>query len=113
MGRTSANFLSILANIYSGYYFKELGSSRRLKDANRAPEVPKPAENRWYNRYSPYNPDERADAEELLKLSPEVPTIVLDLAGLYGGGRSMRKRVGRIAPMKEVLKNKVGQFSSQ
>ncbi|KIK61101.1 hypothetical protein GYMLUDRAFT_43202 [Collybiopsis luxurians FD-317 M1] len=67
----------------------------------------KPAENRWYDRHSPYSRVERSDAEdELLALSPETPTTVLNLAGLYGGDRSMRKWVGRVAPSKEVLKNK-------
>ncbi|KAJ3754582.1 hypothetical protein EV360DRAFT_51369 [Lentinula raphanica] len=65
------------------------------------------AENRWYDRHSSYNADERANAEdELLALSPGTPTTVLNLAGLYGGDRSMKKWVGRVAPTKEVLKNK-------
>ncbi|KAJ4471567.1 hypothetical protein J3R30DRAFT_3660257 [Lentinula aciculospora] len=63
--------------------------------------------NEWYDRHSSYNPDERSDAEdELLALSPGTPTTVLDLAGLYGGERTMKKWVGRVAPTKEVLRNK-------
>ena len=63
----------------------------------------------WYDRHSPFDPDNpRASAEqELLALSPEFLTTVLNLAGLWGGQRSMRNYVGRIAPTKEALKAKV------
>ncbi|KAJ3973146.1 hypothetical protein EV361DRAFT_970523 [Lentinula raphanica] len=81
--------------------------SRRQRKSDSGPPVVKPAENRWYDRHSSYNADERANAEdELLGLSPGTPTTVLNLAGLYGGDRSMKKWVGRVAPTKEVLKNK-------
>lgn len=72
--------------------------------------VPQPlVPHKWYDRNSPYNRDDRSDAEdELLQLSSsQTPTTVLDLAGLYGGTRSMKKWVGRVAPTKDVLKNKV------
>ncbi|KAJ3813382.1 hypothetical protein F5876DRAFT_35245 [Lentinula aff. lateritia] len=64
-------------------------------------------ENKWYDRHSSYNSNERSDAEdELLALSPEAPTTVLDLAGLYGGNRTMKRWVGKVAPTKEILRNK-------
>ncbi|KAK7466196.1 hypothetical protein VKT23_004920 [Stygiomarasmius scandens] len=81
-------------------------SSRQNARANPQ-EPPKPVENKWYDRHSPFVPGDRANAEEeLLKLSPSIPTTVLDLAGLWGGSRSMKNYVGRVAPTKEVLKNK-------
>jgi hypothetical protein len=63
----------------------------------------------WSDRHSSYNTSNlRAVAEdELLSHSPAVPTTVLDLCGLWGGSRSMRNWVGRVAPTKEVLKSKV------
>lgn len=63
----------------------------------------------WYDRHSAFDSDnERALAEqELLELSPKVPTTVLNLAGLWGGTRSMKNYVGRVAPSKEALKAKV------
>ncbi|KAF5384497.1 hypothetical protein D9757_006417 [Collybiopsis confluens] len=80
---------------------------RENKSNTDSKPVLKQAENRWYDRHSAYNRTERSDAEdELLALSPHSLTTVLDLAGLYGGDRSMRKWVGRVAPSKEVLKNK-------
>ncbi|KAK7027280.1 hypothetical protein VNI00_015369 [Paramarasmius palmivorus] len=62
----------------------------------------------WFDRHSPINPEDlRGQAEdELLALSPKIPTTALDLAGLWGGARSIRNYVGRVAPSKEVLKNK-------
>jgi len=67
-----------------------------------------PPENQWYNRRSPILSTPRGEAEEeLLALSPLFPTTVLNLAGLWGGSRSMRNWVGKVAPTKEVLKNKV------
>ncbi|KAJ3996549.1 hypothetical protein F5050DRAFT_82990 [Lentinula boryana] len=79
--------------------------SRQHKDP--APKVITPAQNKWYDRRSLYNPNERSNAEdELLALSPVTPTTVLDLAGLYGGDRTMKRWVGKVAPTKEVLKNK-------
>ncbi|KAJ3794597.1 hypothetical protein GGU11DRAFT_842977 [Lentinula aff. detonsa] len=72
-----------------------------------APKVITPAENKWYDRHSLYNSNERSNAEdELLALSPVTPTTVLDLAGLYGEDRTMRRWVGKVAPTKEVLRNK-------
>ncbi|THV06405.1 hypothetical protein K435DRAFT_789540 [Dendrothele bispora CBS 962.96] len=81
-------------------------SSRQ--NARADPQAPlKPVENKWYDRKSPFVPGDRVNAEEeLLKLSPSVPTTVLDLAGLWGGSRSMMNYVGRVAPTKEILKNK-------
>ena len=63
----------------------------------------------WSDRHSPINPGHlRGTAEqELLALSPEVPTTVLNLSGLWGGARAMKHYVGRVAPTKEVLKSKV------
>jgi hypothetical protein len=62
----------------------------------------------WYDRHSPFIPSGRANAEsEMLALSPGILTTVLNLAGLWGGARSMRNWVGKVAPSKEVLQNKV------
>ena len=70
-----------------------------------------PIENRWYDRNSPFILNGRASAEsELLALSPDTPTTVLNLAGLWGGSRSPRNWVGRVAPTKEALRNKVTCF---
>ena len=63
----------------------------------------------WSDRHSSYNmSNPRAIAEdELLSHSPAVATTVLNLCGLWGGDRSMRNWVSRVAPTKEVLKSKV------
>lgn len=63
----------------------------------------------WFDRHSAFDPDsERAGSEkELLELSPKVPATVLNLAGLWGGTRSMRNYVSKVAPSKEALKAKV------
>ncbi|KZT35766.1 hypothetical protein SISSUDRAFT_990071 [Sistotremastrum suecicum HHB10207 ss-3] len=60
----------------------------------------------WYDRHSPYNPtNKRALAEdELLALHPRAKATVLELCGLWGGSRSMRNYVDRVAPTKEALK---------
>lgn len=62
------------------------------------------------DRHSPINlGNKRAAAEEeLLKLSghESVRTTVLNLCGLWGGERSMRRYVSRIAGTKEQLRNK-------
>ncbi|KAF8150189.1 hypothetical protein B0H34DRAFT_785335 [Crassisporium funariophilum] len=66
-----------------------------------------PPENKWYDRHSPILSTPRGEAEEeLLALSSSYPATVLNLAGLWGGSRSMRNWVGRVASTKEVLKNK-------
>ncbi|KAJ2928699.1 hypothetical protein H1R20_g8407, partial [Candolleomyces eurysporus] len=68
---------------------------------------PKPITNKWYDRHTPITPGERADAEsELLALCPEFKTTVLNLAGLWGGARSARNWVNRVAPTKEALRLK-------
>ncbi|KIJ52371.1 hypothetical protein M422DRAFT_25992 [Sphaerobolus stellatus SS14] len=62
----------------------------------------------WFDRHSPYDTEnKRAIAEdELLSLSGSAHVTVLLLCGLWGGQRSVRNWVGRIAPSKEVLKGK-------
>ncbi|KAI0766728.1 hypothetical protein BC629DRAFT_1583619 [Irpex lacteus] len=62
----------------------------------------------WSDRHSPINPAHLRGAaeQELLALSPEIPTTVLNLSGLWGGARAMKHYVGRVAPTKEALKNK-------
>ena len=63
----------------------------------------------WVDRHSPYsdtNPRAAAEAE-LLSLSSGTPTTVLDLAGLWGGPRAVKHVIGRVAPTKEALKDKV------
>ncbi|RPD72447.1 hypothetical protein L226DRAFT_573188 [Lentinus tigrinus ALCF2SS1-7] len=62
----------------------------------------------WTTRHSKFNEsNERGRAEiELLALSPDTPTTVLDLCGLWGGPRQVRNFVPRVITSKEVLKGK-------
>ncbi|EPQ52439.1 hypothetical protein GLOTRDRAFT_140193 [Gloeophyllum trabeum ATCC 11539] len=62
----------------------------------------------WHDRHSPFDcSNPRAQAEtELLTLSPDTPTTVLNLCGLWGGRRHPRNWVNRVAPTKEALKAK-------
>ncbi|KAF5309303.1 hypothetical protein D9758_019053 [Tetrapyrgos nigripes] len=61
------------------------------ESGSQAPIPPKPKELQWFDRHSPLNPGDRGAAEtELLALAPAMPTTVLDLAGLWGGTRSMK-----------------------
>ena len=63
----------------------------------------------YLDRHSPINPEnDRARAEnELLGLHSSVNlTTILNLCGLYGGPRSIRRYVGRIAGTKELLAQK-------
>ncbi|KAF8176173.1 hypothetical protein K438DRAFT_1979304 [Mycena galopus ATCC 62051] len=64
----------------------------------------------FYDRHSEFTLTGRARAEvELLALSPSVaPTTVLNLAGLWGGQRVVRKWLPRVAPTKDALAGKVG-----
>ncbi|KAL0959338.1 hypothetical protein HGRIS_014599 [Hohenbuehelia grisea] len=65
------------------------------------------ASHQWYDRHSTYVSNARSTSEdELLALSPNVPTTILHLSGLWGGQRDMRKWVGRVAPTKDALRNK-------
>lgn len=68
----------------------------------------------WFDRNSPFDSDnERAlEEQELLNLYPRVPTTVLNLAGLWGGSRSMRNYVEKVASSKEVLRGKVSRSTS-
>ncbi|KAF5374535.1 hypothetical protein D9615_009077 [Tricholomella constricta] len=94
--------------------FIQLGTTgiwdgNRKKNANAsATTTPKPAENKWYDRHTPFVPNARASAEiELLAQSTQLtPTTVLNLAGLWGGSRSPRNWVSRVAPTKEALRTK-------
>jgi nucleoside-diphosphate-sugar epimerase len=63
----------------------------------------------WTDRHSPYNKSNaRAAAEaELLALSPDTPTTVLNLSGLWGGARLMKNYVGHVAPTKQALSERV------
>lgn len=63
----------------------------------------------WIDRHSPYNKtNARAAAEdELLALSPDTPTTALDLSGLWGGTRTVRHLIGRVAATKDALKSRV------
>ncbi|KAJ2917566.1 hypothetical protein MD484_g2852, partial [Candolleomyces efflorescens] len=91
------------ANAYSKKQGQRKGSGAR--GGEQAP--PKPIASKWYDRHTPVTPGERADAEsELLALSPEFNTTVLNLAGLWGGARSARNWVNRVAPTKEALRLK-------
>ncbi|KAG6845252.1 hypothetical protein H0H87_011987 [Tephrocybe sp. NHM501043] len=81
----------------------------RKKNATTLAEPPKRAENKWFDRHTPFpNSSERGSAEaELLTLStPQHPTTVINLSGLWGGARSARNWVPRIAPNKDALRNK-------
>ncbi|TFK49838.1 hypothetical protein OE88DRAFT_1755903 [Heliocybe sulcata] len=62
----------------------------------------------WYDRYSEFdasNPGSNTE-NKLLSLSPDTPTTVLNVCGLWGGSRHVRNWVGRVAPTKEALKAK-------
>ncbi|KAF7972439.1 hypothetical protein HWV62_18016 [Athelia sp. TMB] len=60
---------------------------------------------RWVDRHTPPDADNlRAAAEEELLALRD--TAVLNLAGLWGGARSIRRYVGRVAPTKDALRNK-------
>ncbi|EAU83311.2 hypothetical protein CC1G_10752 [Coprinopsis cinerea okayama7 len=90
--------------------FIQLGTSsvwdggRRAKGAS-AP--PKPVENKWYDRHSPIVLTDRAkEEEELLGLASEYGITVLNLVGLWGGSRSPKNWVGKVAPTKDALKAK-------
>lgn len=68
----------------------------------------------WFDRHSPWDQSNaRGQSEaELLSFSSttiaslSVSTTVLNLSGLYGGARSMRNYVSRIAPTKAALAGK-------
>ncbi|KIM40783.1 hypothetical protein M413DRAFT_446165 [Hebeloma cylindrosporum] len=68
---------------------------------------PNASEPKWYDRHSPIVAAPRTAAEdELLSLYPGIQTTVLNLSGLWGGSRSARNWVGKVAPSKDALKNK-------
>lgn len=77
-------------------------------------ELSKPKLNdTWIDRHSAYDrTNVRAQSEdELLSLNhseeePGFATTVLNLSGLYGKRRSIRDYVAKVAPSKEVLRNK-------
>ncbi|KZP06342.1 hypothetical protein FIBSPDRAFT_923037 [Athelia psychrophila] len=59
----------------------------------------------WFDRHSQFNAtNPRAVAEAELLGLPD--TTVINLSGLWGGERSMRGYVSRVAPSKEALRNK-------
>ncbi|KAF9552563.1 hypothetical protein CPC08DRAFT_789799 [Agrocybe pediades] len=88
--------------------FIQLGTSSIWDGARlRTDWPPKPTENKWYDRHSPYVKTPRAEAEdELLALSDNYPATVLNLSGLWGGARSPKNWVERTAGSKELLKAK-------
>lgn len=87
-------------------FFVQQGARLNLNGAR------KPAQDLWYDRHSPYALTPRAESEEeLLALSPNFPTAVLNLVGLWGGARLPKNWVGRVAGSKEALKNKVRMLS--
>ncbi|KAF8072277.1 hypothetical protein FPV67DRAFT_1484715 [Lyophyllum atratum] len=83
-------------------------STTAPQPAASALSTPTPTPHKWYDRHTPFAPTPRASAEiELLALSaPQTPTTVLNLAGLWGGERSPRNWVGRVAGSKEALRDK-------
>ncbi|KAF9037627.1 hypothetical protein BJ165DRAFT_1353396 [Panaeolus papilionaceus] len=91
--------------------FIQLGTTS-IWDGHRPDQyVPnQPTQHQWYDRHSAFKLTPRAEAEEeLLSLSSEHPSTILNLAGLWGGSRSMRGVVGRLAPTKEALKNRANK----
>ncbi|KAL0058873.1 hypothetical protein AAF712_014411 [Marasmius tenuissimus] len=88
--------------------FIQLGSTSIWGESGRRNANPtKPAVHEWFDRHSPKNLNARGEEEEeLLSLSPEIPTTVLNLGGLWGGQRSMRNWVDKVLPTKEITKNK-------
>lgn len=87
--------------------FIQLGTTSIWDGSRKNAAVTIPTLHKWFDRESPFLPNDRANAEsEILALSPAIPTTVLNLAGLWGGSRSMRNWVGKVAPSKEVLRNK-------
>ncbi|PPQ66901.1 hypothetical protein CVT24_008516 [Panaeolus cyanescens] len=112
---TSRRLLELYASSRAGgaenktsFRFIHLGTSS-IWDGHRPDQhVPnQPTQHQWYDRRSTFKVTPRAEAEEeLLSLSSQYPSTVLNLAGLWGGSRSMRAVVGRLAPTKEALKNR-------
>jgi len=95
-----------LVNLYAASRKSAIQSRFILLGATNIWEKPE-STFRWYNRHSTYNPGPRAIAEqELLDLSPNVPTTVLNLAGLWGRSRTMRNWVGKVAGTKDALAKK-------
>ncbi len=88
-------------------------SDRLVKQGKRLKlDVPVSPGHKWYDRHSPFISTPRAEAEqELLSLSPSFPSTVFNLSGLWGGTRSPKNWVGKVAPSKEVLKDKVRDIS--
>ncbi|KAG7097731.1 hypothetical protein E1B28_005051 [Marasmius oreades] len=90
--------------------FIQLGATSLWGDSSRNnpnAKLTKPSITEWYDRHSPIKVNPRGEEENaLLALSPETPTTVLNLAGLWGGSRSMRNWVDKVLPTKEVLKYK-------
>ncbi|KAF8972320.1 hypothetical protein BDZ97DRAFT_1020548 [Flammula alnicola] len=85
--------------------FVQLGTTSMWDGKRLKPDDP--VQHKWYDRHSAFVPTPRAEAEEeLLALSPSVPTTVLNLSGLWGGTRLGRNWVGKVAPSKEALKGK-------
>ena len=69
-------------------------------------------QHKWYDRHSVYLKTPRAEAEdELLALAPTFSTTVLNLAGLWGGQRTPKNWVAKVAPTKEALKIKVSPYN--
>ncbi|TFK99333.1 hypothetical protein BDV98DRAFT_650811 [Pterulicium gracile] len=80
---------------------------RKQANENKEPAPQLPIGFKWYDRNSDMTPSDRSNEEdELLKLSPSVPTTVLNLTGLWGGQRQPRKWIGRVAATKEMLQSK-------
>jgi hypothetical protein len=100
------------------YFNTELGIAIRsltvchFQGGRTLAEDVKVAKSPFIDRLSPYDPtNARANAEkELLDLhSPKEArntVAILNLCGLYGGERSIRRYVGRIAGTKEMLRAK-------
>ena len=91
------------------HIFVRIISDRLIKQGKRLKlDVPISPEHKWCDRHSPVISTPRAEAEEeLLSLSPSFPSTVFNLSGLWGGTRSPKNWVGKVAPSKEVLKDKV------
>ncbi|KAI9621125.1 hypothetical protein H4Q26_013323 [Puccinia striiformis f. sp. tritici PST-130] len=91
------------------------GSTLNSKDSDRREDGEREAV--WIDRHSAYDEkNPRAGSEdELLRLNDSRPcgpgqsglrTTVMNLSGLWGGTRNMRKYVSKVAPTKEILGKK-------
>ncbi|KAK4040794.1 hypothetical protein C8A01DRAFT_35168 [Parachaetomium inaequale] len=88
----------------AGFRFIQLGSAGIWQPDSEYQTTPENNNNPWKTRHSPYtttNP--RAIAEDELRA---LGGCVLNLAGLWGGARTVRSWARRVAPTKEAVRGK-------